>query len=328
MVKEIYIMASIYLFSGPLIGSLIALFICLNANTLATYFKLMDYPDLRKTHPIATPLLGGLVLLFAFTSVATFYIISYSSSRWMSTLLVWVGCIIAMSVVGIADDRHSLSPRLRLLISIAVFASAAAFDPVFNVRVLDVKYLNLNWGLGTWWTSIIFTTVCCVGLTNAVNMADGKNGLVIGLCLGWLLLLSLRAPHDLLPYIVLLASILIILLIFNLTGKLFLGDGGAYGLASALALMAIMIYNSLGPHASRPVWADELVIMFAVPVIDSFRLTFLRLKMGRSPMSADRNHLHHLLLDKLGWPTSLIAYLMIAILPAFAVMVLAPSLID
>jgi UDP-GlcNAc:undecaprenyl-phosphate/decaprenyl-phosphate GlcNAc-1-phosphate transferase len=190
---------------------------------------------------------------------------------------------------------------------------------------LDFAYPRLSIGLGTWWLAIIFTMICCVGLVNAVNMADGKNGLVIGLCLGWLALLGSRAPTALLPVIGLLGVSLTVLLFFNLRGKLFLGDGGAYGLSSAIGLLAIMIYNSAGPHTVRAISADELMLLFAVPVIDSFRLTFVRMRQGRSPMSADRDHLHHHLQARFGWPAGLIVYLLIALLPAAMVMLASPG---
>jgi UDP-GlcNAc:undecaprenyl-phosphate/decaprenyl-phosphate GlcNAc-1-phosphate transferase len=295
---------------------LLTLMVCMRARAFGSRFNLMDIPDERKKHLAATPLIGGVALAIAFIPVAFALILLTSSERWLPTLLVWLGCIAAMVFVGLADDRHSLSPRARLLISFIIFAIAAAIDPTFNIRLLDFEYPRWTLGLGTWWLAIIFTVVCSVGLTNAVNMADGKNGLVIGLCLGWLGLLAMRAPVALLPVMLLLGVALAVLLLFNLRGQLFLGDGGAYGLACSLGLLAIMIYNSSGEHALRAISADELVFLFAIPVFDSFRLTYVRIKQGRSPMNADRDHLHHHLQDKFGWPNGLLVYITLALLPS------------
>lgn len=146
-------------------------------------------------------------------------------------------------------------------------------------------------------------------------MADGKNGLVVGLCIGWTALLALRAPTPILPLIGLLVAVLIVLMVFNLRGRLFLGDGGAYGLATAIGLIAIMAYNSPGEHAGRAVSADELMLLFAVPVVDAFRLTFARLRRGQSPMAAGRDHLHHHLQAWFGWPGGLVAYFVVALVP-------------
>jgi UDP-GlcNAc:undecaprenyl-phosphate GlcNAc-1-phosphate transferase len=109
-----------------------------------------------------------------------------------------------------------------------------------------------------------------------------------------------------------------VLLAFNKDGKLFLGDGGAYGLATALALLTIAIYNRPGAHSTRAISADEIMILFAVPILDAFRLSWKRIRNGQSPMAADRDHLHHKLQDRLGWPTGLFVYWFLALIPAAA----------
>ncbi|WP_397579766.1 glycosyltransferase family 4 protein [Sphingorhabdus sp.] len=293
-----------------------ATLLCLNAPRICSSLNLMDIPVGRKKHGVPTPLMGGVVLLGAFVPVALICIAAFASERWFGSLLIWLGCVSAMALVGLGDDRHSLSPRLRLLISFAVFAAAAAFDPTFNVRVLDFNIPPLTLGLGTWWLAVIFTVICCVGLLNAVNMADGKNGLVLGLSLGWLAILATRAAGPLLPLVGLFAGVLMVLFVFNMMGKLFLGDGGAYAIATAIGLLAIMVYNTPGTETLRAVSADELVLLFLVPVADSFRLSYKRLRQGRSPMSADRDHLHHHLQDRFGWPAGLLVYWLVAFAPA------------
>jgi UDP-GlcNAc:undecaprenyl-phosphate GlcNAc-1-phosphate transferase len=301
-------MSSTYYIVLLFAGVLMAILLCFNAQRICISLDLMDIPAGRKKHAAPTPLMGGVVLLGAFVPVALICIVAFASERWLGSLLIWVGCVSVMALVGLGDDRHSLSPRLRLVISFAVFAAAAAVDPTFNVRVLDFNIPPLTLGLGTWWLAVIFTVICCVGLLNAVNMADGKNGLVLGLSLGWVAILATRAVGPLLPFIGLFSAILMVLFVFNMRGKLFLGDGGAYAIATAIGLLAIMIYNTPGTEALRAISADELVLLFVVPVADSFRLSYKRLRQGRSPMSADRDHLHHHLQDRFGWPAGLLAY--------------------
>lgn len=301
-------MSSTYYIVLLVAGGLMAMLLCLNAPRICISLNLMDIPVGRKKHAAPTPLMGGVVLLGAFAPVALICIAAFASERWLGSLLIWVGCVSVMALVGLGDDRHSLSPRLRLVISFAVFAAAAALDPTFNVRVLDFNIPPLTLGLGTWWLAVVFTVICCVGLLNAINMADGKNGLVLGLSLGWVAILATRAVGPLLPLIGLFAGVLIVLFVFNMRGKLFLGDGGAYAIATAIGLLAIMVYNTPGTETLRAVSADELVVLFLVPVADSFRLSYKRLRQGRSPMSADRDHLHHHLQDRFGWPAGLLVY--------------------
>jgi UDP-GlcNAc:undecaprenyl-phosphate/decaprenyl-phosphate GlcNAc-1-phosphate transferase len=312
--------AFLMFYTIPYLASFLAgaatFFVCLNAKRISSWLGIMDMPNERKHHENATPLIGGVALQVAYMPAAATVILMYSAPGWTPSLLVWLACVLAMTLVGLADDRHSLSARDRLLISFLVFGSAEIVDPMFSIRVLDFEHLGFTMGLGTGWLAVIFTAICCVGLVNAVNMADGKNGLVIGLCIGWAALIAIRAPMQLLPLIGLLIAVLVVLMIFNLRGRLFLGDGGAYGLATAIGLLAIMTYNARGNHAGRAIAADELVLLFAVPVIDSFRLTFVRIRRGQSPMAADRDHLHHHLQNWFGWPGGLIVYLVLALLPA------------
>ena len=296
-------------------GALVAILSCLNAQRICSAMGLMDVPTDRKKHSAPTPLMGGVTLLVAFVPMVLTYIIFTASERWLGSLLIWLSCVAAMALVGLGDDRHSLSPRSRLIISFAVFGTAAAIDPTFNVRVLDFNFPPMTLGLGTWWLAVIFTVICCVGLLNAINMADGKNGLVLGLSMGWLAILALRAVGPVLPIIGLFAAVLLVLFVFNMRGRLFLGDGGAYAIATAIGLLAIMVYNTPGTHTLRAISADELVLLFVVPVADSFRLTYKRLRQGRSPMSADRDHLHHHLQDRFGWPVGLFSYWFLAIVP-------------
>jgi UDP-GlcNAc:undecaprenyl-phosphate GlcNAc-1-phosphate transferase len=205
-----------------------------------------------------------------------------------------------------------------------IFGTVAALYPQFNVRVLTFDFPTFELGLGTFGLSVFFTTICCVGLVNAVNMADGKNGLVIGLCLGWLAILAFRAPLHLLPLMGLLGAGLVALFLFNLRGRLFLGDGGSYGFGTAIALLTIYIYNMPAGHHGRGITADEIILLFMVPVFDSFRLTFVRMRRGRSPMTADCDHLHHYLQARFGWPSGLVVYLIMALLPAGAYILLRP----
>ena len=300
------------------ISTALAILVCLNAAAIGRRYGLLDHPDQRKTHRQATPLMGGLTIIVAFAPLCLFYILEASSSRWLLSLVIWLAMVVIVTTLGIIDDRYGLSPRTRLGITFLVFGAAASIDPTFNVRVLDFLFPAISLGLGTWWLAIFFTVICLVGLLNAVNMADGKNGLVIGLCIGWLGLLATRAPESLLPVFILLIATCLVLFVFNLRGRLFLGDGGAYGLATAVGLLAIITYKSPGSQTVRSVSADELVLLFSVPVLDSFRLTFRRVLRGQSPMAPDRDHLHHIMQAKFGWPLGLLLYYVIALLPSTA----------
>ncbi len=287
------------------------------AKPVCKALRLMDTPGDRKLHQRDTPLVGGLSLvLIILPLVAIANFLSFDPSyRWTITIIVIATAAIAL--IGMADDRHSLSATNRIILTSLTFALAAIIHPMFNVRFLEFAFTtpHINVGMAITPISIFFTTLCCVGLVNAINMADGKNGLVIGLCIGWLMLLATRAPAPLLPVILIVLAALTVLIISNLRGWLFLGDGGSYGFGAAVAFLTIATYNSFDLDKQRLMFAEEAMLLFAVPVFDSFRLTFVRMRRGQSPMAGDRDHLHHHLLDRFGWPLGLIIYLVIALLP-------------
>lgn len=294
------------------------------AREVCEWLGLIDVPDARKQHRRATPLLGGLALITVMLplAMAATWLAWRGDGEGLSSMLLLGSAAAAIALVGIADDRHALSPLARVVLGFLVFGGLAAADPSFMVRVLRFPLLGFELGLAAEPVAIFFTALCCVGLVNAINMADGKNGLVMGLGIGWLVLIGLRAPPSDLPFIAVLLAGLVALLVTNLRGRLFLGDGGAYGLAAAIGLLAIRTYNASPTHPEGGLTAGEMVLLFIVPVFDSFRLTFRRLARGQSPMAADRDHLHHYLQDRFGWPRGLYVYLAMALLPAALLLLL------
>lgn len=305
-----------------LLSAVVTLVVCVYSHPLCTRLRLLDTPDGRKLHQRPTPLAGGIALLLGFVPAVVIAALSGDMAPSPEKGLVVAACTAGLVLIGLADDRHDISPRARLILSFAIYGVAAWLYPSYDVRLLNFEHPHFEIGLATDWLALFFTSLCLVGLVNAVNMADGKNGLVIGLCLGWTILLTLRAPGWLSPALISLAAVLAVLLAFNLKGRLFLGDGGAYGAGAAIGLMAIATYNAPGSHSLRSISAEEIIVLFAVPVLDSFRLTIIRLRRGQSPMSPDRDHLHHHLQRRFGWPGGLVFYWIFALLPAAIVFLL------
>lgn len=163
------------------------------------------------------------------------------------------------------------------------------------------------------WASVLFTLICLIGLLNAVNMADGKNGIVLTLSLIWTAVLFARNPQPFDPLLFGIAGSLAVMLWFNMKGALFLGDGGSYGISAIFGLLAIYAYN----HSFATFDAGQVALLFLVPVLDTVRLMAWRMGQGRSPFSGDRNHLHHYLHARWGWPAGLGIYAALVALPNF-----------
>lgn len=307
--------------AAAMTAALLSLLIGFGADRLGARLGLLDWPDPvggRKRHERVTPLVGGTaVVLSVLAGTILAWMYAGRTSPLLDNHLLWFGVAVgAMYLIGLADDRFGLGPRVRLLMALSVFLLASLEAPDFRLlflRFSGADELLLLEGFG-----LAFTLVCLVGLLNAVNMADGKNGLVLSISLFWTLMLLPLAPAPLLPIIVALTVALAVMLAFNLAGRLFLGDGGSYGLSAILGLLAIFIYN----HRFGTVDADRVALLFAVPVFDTIRLISMRAARGRSPFAGDRDHLHHHIAFRWGWPRGLTVYFALVAVPNLAALIL------
>lgn len=281
--------------------------IAANADTLGRRLGVVDVPDgFRKTHAHPTPLIGGCAVLLPM--LATLLGLALVSGV-APLLLTLAGTTAGALLLGLADDRRHISPLLRLAVSAALAGLAMLAVPDLRVEFFRFSVLHDALFLDT--GAAAFTVVCLLGLQNAVNMVDGRNGLTLGLALIWTALLLLHVPAELRPVLAVLAGALVVTLVFNLHERLFLGDSGTYGLAMLFGLLAIHSHNV----GFERLPSDMVALWFLVPVVDCLRVMFARLARGRSPFSADRGHLHHILNELMPWRWGLAAYLALVGVP-------------
>lgn len=300
-----------YLVVACTFAALATFIISLCARPIATALGLLDKPGGLKHHREPTPLMGGIMLMAVLTPILVAYMLGYEPigiGHWAlaSFALVMLGC----ALLGTVDDHRHIPAFPRFLIALALFSALLIVEPRFQLTSLSFSGLASPLPLGVW-DGAAFTLFVLIGFMNAVNMADGKNGLVIGMSVIWSAVLAIIGPTGLASVLVPLCVSLIVLIVFNLRGKLFLGDGGTYGLAALIGLAATYSYNFNG----GAVKADALILLFVIPVADMMRLIALRLADGRSPMSGDREHLHHYLLSLCGWPAGLLVYIGLVLVP-------------
>lgn len=302
------------------IGLIIAVAIGVFATPLGTRLGLLDFPDDaggRKQHARITPLVGGLALTLVVIAAIGVTVAAGAGGPGVERHLIWLGvAVAAMFGIGVADDRFELGITIRLVVATVVLFLVIVFAPDFGLAFVRFSPSSGLWLLG--WLSLPFTLLCLIGLLNAVNMADGKNGIVVSLGLIWAAVLLLRLPAAMLPVMVAAGAALVVLWRFNMANALFLGDGGSYALSALFGLLAIYAYN----HAFASIGADDIVLLFAVPVLDTIRLAVTRKLSGRSPFAGGRDHLHHYLYARLGWPRGLYVYVALAAVPNLAAVVL------
>lgn len=251
------------------------------SRPIAKLLGVVDTPGGRKKHSKETPLVGGIAFCLAILPFLPFY---FDNSL--------VGYVIAITVLlflvlGVMDDRKHLSPYFRMVYSTIVIGVAIWLVPELRLETLRPSFIPVTISLG--FISIPFTLICLLGLQNAINMADGKNGLVLGLSIIWALAMAVHALVDIAAVLGTSILAMVIVLLFNLKDRLFLGDGGTYSLSIFLGMIAIYL------HQTQPaeIPSDLVVLWFLIPALDCARLIFIRVYNGKSPFDADRNHLHH-----------------------------------
>jgi|APSaa5957512535_1039671.scaffolds.fasta_scaffold54301_2 UDP-GlcNAc:undecaprenyl-phosphate/decaprenyl-phosphate GlcNAc-1-phosphate transferase len=294
-----------------ILAGLFAMVVCVFGPAIGRRLHVMDSPDgQRKFHAEPTPLVAGIAVM---VPPIVLGLVQAQVSVWRPLYLAIALVSAFFVILGYLDDRRHIRALLRLAISAVAVGAVIWMVPGLAVTVLSFSFDDAVPPiiLGPW-VGLLFSVLCLVGLQNAANMADGKNGLVIGISLIWTLLMFAYAPDHIHPLLIVLTITLAVSLAFNLSGKVFLGDAGTYGLSVILGLVALYSYN-VG-FATFP--ADAAALMFLIPVVDTLRLIVARGIKGRSPFSPDREHLHHILLSLMPWHWALTIYLALVGLPS------------
>jgi UDP-GlcNAc:undecaprenyl-phosphate/decaprenyl-phosphate GlcNAc-1-phosphate transferase len=287
----------------------LAVFACCSlAGPVGRLLGVIDYPDGgRKSHARPTPLIGGIALMVPLLLVALVESIARGGTGAIFESLVLVGG--GFLVLGWYDDRHHIQPAVRLLVSTALFGAVILLQPDLALTTLDLGIVIPLWVL-----AFPFTILCLVGLQNAINMADGMNGLLIGLSMFWTVCLLIYAPEHLRLYLTLMLLGLAILLVYNLVGALFMGDAGSYAIGGSIGVLMLYSYDS----ADGALPMLTVLVWLLVPVLDCLRVMATRALHGRSPLEADENHLHHRLARQWRWPICLGIYLGIVTVPGLS----------
>jgi UDP-GlcNAc:undecaprenyl-phosphate GlcNAc-1-phosphate transferase len=283
---------------------------CSLAGPIGRILGVIDYPDGgRHGHARPTPLVGGIALMVPLFLVALAEAVWYGPSGSIFLILAIGG--IGFLLLGWYDDRDHVPPTVRLLISASLCGALVLLQPDLILNEIDLAPDQVV-RLGV--IAVPFTIVCLVGLQNSINMADGMNGLVIGLAAFWTGCLMFYAPDQLQLYLRFMLLGLLILLPFNLRDSLFLGDAGSYSIGATIGLLMIYCFNVAGSQLPML----TVVLWLFVPVADTLRVMITRVMNDRSPMTGDKNHLHHRLKRRWDATHALLIYLGLAGVPSLA----------
>jgi UDP-GlcNAc:undecaprenyl-phosphate/decaprenyl-phosphate GlcNAc-1-phosphate transferase len=232
--------------------------------------------------------LGGAVvigcsLVFLLIDASTPYVSSVEGLLGVS-YFAWVGCL-SCALLGLFEDFRNdvLKPRYRLLSKAFIFILSLYLWPELvptelNMPILDalLAYPSVAW---------ILTIIFCVGFLNATNMADGANGLMPGIFFIAFLIFSFESDA---PVYDILTTTTGFFLIFNvISGRLFLGDAGSYGLGAMVVLSGLMFYSN-GTFS-----ASFMAVLLAYPCIELVISILRRAVAGESAFLPDNDHFHN-----------------------------------
>lgn len=261
-------------------------------RSLAFKIGAVDVPrDNRRMHNHPIPRMGGLAIFFGFILSALIFIPLTTPLRGML-----LGAVIIV-ILGIFDDIYALPAMPKFLIQIL----AALIAVLMGNRIDILSNPNIfssdpYWVLG--WLSIPISVIWIVGITNAVNLIDGLDGLACGVStissMTMLVIALTVAEAQVAILMAALAGACIGFLPYNLNpAKIFMGDTGSTFLGFVLATVSI-----------QGLFKSYAIISFAVPflvlglpIFDTCFAILRRLARGQSPMAPDRGHIHHRLID-------------------------------
>jgi UDP-GlcNAc:undecaprenyl-phosphate/decaprenyl-phosphate GlcNAc-1-phosphate transferase len=259
-------------------------------RTLALYLDVVDRPDRRKMHQIPVPLMGGVAIFAAFAAVSM-VALAINPAADDSVLRSYVGLLIGGLVIhllGIYDDVRGLKAPAKF----AGQAFAALVVVAMGARIdLFTNPLGESFEIG--WVGIPLAIFWIVGVTNAVNLIDGLDGLAVGIgAIAALGMFAVAAPAN--PFLasmsIALAGACLGFLRHNFyPARIFLGDSGSMFIGFALAVTAL--HGSFKATTATVLFLP--IIVLGVPLFDTVFAIFRRARRRTSPFKADREHIHH-----------------------------------
>ncbi len=261
-------------------------------KNLAFRVGAVDVPkDGRRMHDHPIPRMGGLAICIGFLLSTMIFAPLTTPVKGML-----LGAII-IAILGIFDDIYDLPAKFKFLVQIlAAIIAVASGNLIETLSNPNVFSDNLWLQLG--WLSYPVTVIWIVAITNAVNLIDGLDGLACGVStissMTMLIIALLVAEKSVAVMMAALAGACIGFLPYNLNpAKIFMGDTGSTFLGFILATMSVQGMFKMYTIISFVV----PFLMLGLPIFDTCFAFIRRIAHGQSPMSPDRSHVHHRLID-------------------------------
>lgn len=264
-------------------------------NRIAVKIGLTDMPGGRKLHKQPTPLTGGIAIGIAAALALMLQPYGFISHSVFYTV---ISCGYVLLVMGSLDDYREIRASQKLLVqvlcAVMVVRSGLHLQSLFGLFGIENIPLPVMQAL-----SVIIIT----GVVNAYNLIDGVDGLSGMVSLLAMIVLGIisfvTGARELTWFFAMMGGAITGFLRFNLAqkNKVFLGDAGSLflGFIIVCSSMTLLNHSTLRGDGTGNTVLVTLIGLMAIPVFDSLRVYAERYREGRSPFTAERNHIHHLL---------------------------------
>lgn len=262
------------------------------ARKVAIKIGLVDKPNFRKRHQGIIPLVGGISVFaginFMF-GLSDYYIPHASLYLFCAGVLVFVGAL---------DDRFDISVKIRAVVQAAI---AIVMMVKGELYLSSLGYIFGPWELLLGPFGYFLTLFAVWAAINAFNMVDGIDGLLGGLssvsfaAMGFILWFDGQTSLAIWCFAMIAAILPYILLNLGILGrryKVFMGDAGS----TLIGFTVIWILLETTQGKTHPISPVTALWIIAIPLMDMVAIMYRRLRKGMSPFSADRQHIHHLVM--------------------------------
>ncbi|KJK25732.1 UDP-phosphate alpha-N-acetylglucosaminyl 1-phosphate transferase [Burkholderiaceae bacterium 16] len=280
---------------------------------IAIAADLVDRPGGRKRHAGVIPLVGGIAITIALALMTAAFV------RPLGNYSALLGGIFLLVMVGMMDDLRGISPMIRLAVQFFAAILMTSWGGVYLSSLGDLlghrEIILADW-------SIPLTLLAALAVVNAMNMSDGLDGLAGGLAFfmfAWFAVIAGYIDNLMAQRICLIfCGAILGFLVFNLPQglrsnrlRIFLGDAGSLTLGYGIVWFSVQL--SQGQYNSgKSVPPAVILWIVGFLLIDLLAVVARRVISGRNPLSADRTHLHHILLRMNARPGLTVGFILVS----------------
>jgi UDP-GlcNAc:undecaprenyl-phosphate GlcNAc-1-phosphate transferase len=280
------------------LGAVVAAAATPGVARLARALRIVDRPNQRKVSDRPEmPLMGGLAVAAGVAAALLAGLLGVGGVPVEPRQGALLAGSVFVVVLGIVDDRFGLGAGVKF--SVQLLAAFAAVGAGLTIDYVTDPVSKASVSLPEW-LSVGITVFWILGITNAINLIDGLDGLAAGVSLIIGATLTVICWQSNVTLGVVFGSALVGSLLgflpFNFApAKIFLGDTGSLFLGYSLALLALVGYRQL-----TVITFVVPLLALAFPILDTLMSIVRRVRRGVNPFSADRQHMHHRLLTFAG----------------------------